>query len=178
MAKKENNKKSLPIIIIGGLGLLWAMTKDNNTSNYGPGGGPETPRGLRNNNIGNIKINPANNWLGKVPLEANTDKVYEQFTKKEYGTRAMLSLLMKYYNDYNLRTIYDIIGRYSKSSLEPGKQYIPFLVSKMGINDNEILLGDDILKLAYYMAWFENGTSSATSMNELLAVAKKYNLGS
>lgn len=46
------------------------------------------PRGYRNNNPLNIRINSANNWLGKVPAANNSDGSFEQFITMSHGYRA------------------------------------------------------------------------------------------
>lgn len=55
-------------------------------------------RGYRNNNMGNIRISKTKNYLGRVPLEQNTDGSFEQFKEFRYGTLAMIELLEKYIN--------------------------------------------------------------------------------
>jgi len=178
---KKKDSKIVPLVMIGGLFALLVMPKKTGAPGGAPGGSSAggssgLPRGLRNNNIGNIKLNDLNPWLGKIPREQNTDGVFEQFTAKEYGTRAMLMLLRKYYDTYGLKSIYDIIKRYDKNSILPGKQYIPFVTNKM----NEISTGfidrKKLIELAMHMAHFENG-QPATTIEELRAVNKKFNIG-
>ena len=68
-------------------------------------------RGIRNNNPLNIKIANRNNWKGRVPVEQNTDGVFEQYVEPVYGIRAALKLLLKYIRDgYN--TVPKIITRW------------------------------------------------------------------
>lgn len=47
---------------------------------------PGMPRGIFNNNPGNIELD-GTNWLGLC--EEQTDRPYAQFTKPEYGIRAI-----------------------------------------------------------------------------------------
>src|SRR5262245_28843201 len=56
------------------------------------------PRGIRNNNPGNIRLNKNNDWTGKVPADKNTDGSFEQFTDYKYGVRALIILLRNYIN--------------------------------------------------------------------------------
>ena len=37
------------------------------------------PRGIRNNNPLNIRLNPDNRWQGRVPPKHNSDGAFEQF---------------------------------------------------------------------------------------------------
>jgi hypothetical protein len=52
-----------------------------------------TPRGIRNNNPGNL-VKTSIAWKGKVPHSQNTDGRFEQFISMEYGLRAMVMDLM------------------------------------------------------------------------------------
>src|SRR5580765_8407530 len=63
------------------------------------------PRGIRNNNPGNIDYNANNDWVGKVPKEKNTDSRFEQFTDYKYGVRALIMLLRTYIKQKNLDTV-------------------------------------------------------------------------
>jgi len=65
------------------------------------------PRGIRNNNPGNL-IRTSSGWLGKIPFSQSTDSHFEQFTFIEYGIRAMA---------------YDIIGDVNK-----GKNTLTLLI--------------------------------------------------
>jgi hypothetical protein len=46
------------------------------------------PRGIRNNNPLNIRLNPDNRWQGKVPPKRNSDGALEQFHDRIMGLRA------------------------------------------------------------------------------------------
>ena len=67
------------------------------------------PRGFRNNNPLNIR--KGSKWKGLSPVQA--DKSFCVFTEMRYGIRAAIYLLLKYYNKYNLHTLYDIISRWA-----------------------------------------------------------------
>lgn len=72
---------------------------------------PDLPRGMRNNNPGNIVI-AGNDWRGKVPAGQNTDGKFEQFETYQYGVRAMIKLLQNYIDRYGLKTLSAIITRW------------------------------------------------------------------
>lgn len=164
----------MPLVMLGALTIYLIGPKKTGGPGGGSAGGSSSmPRGLRNNNIGNIKLNDSNPWLGKIPRAQNTDGVFEQFTSKEYGTRAMLMLLKKYYNDYDLFTIEDIISRYDKPT---ATNYMKFLAGKMGLTTISYIEPGRMLELAMHMAHFENGMP-ATNLTELMAVNKKFNIG-
>lgn len=109
-------------------------------------------RGIRNNNVGNIKIGPEP-WKGKVPKEQNSDGTFEQFWEKKYGTRAMIKLLRNYING-GTNTITLIIKRYEEGAIT----YINFVEEKTGINRNTILSADKttLKKIVQAIAQFEN----------------------
>jgi hypothetical protein len=114
------------------------------------------PRGIRNNNPGNIKIS-SSNWAGKVPIEDNTDGVFEQFTHISYGIRAALILLKKYYREYGLKTIRGIVNRWAPPTENETNIYVRTVSDCMGIGEGfELGLGY-LPDLAYCMFLVENG---------------------
>lgn len=173
MNKKKEKNNELPVLIGAGALLLFLMSKaSGNGTGSGSGAGSGLPRGLRNNNIGNIKLNDNNAWIGKIPRSQNTDGVFEQFTSKEYGTRAMLKILERYYNDYELFNIIDIISRYDKPT---ATHYINEMADRMNTTTISYIEPHRMFELAYHMADFENG-QPVTTLQELRAIADKYNI--
>lgn len=73
------------------------------------------PRGIRNNNPGNIKI-ANNDWLGKIPVSENTDGTFEQFKDMKYGARALTKLGWTYLRQNPNHTILSFISRFAPSS--------------------------------------------------------------
>ena len=71
----------------------------------------EKPRGIRNNNPGNIRNSEANEWQGEVAAKRKRDEDFEEFEDMAHGVRAMMCLLIKYQRNYNLNTIRELIGR-------------------------------------------------------------------
>lgn len=60
---------------------------------------PTAPRGLRNNNPGNIKISAASRndpWVGQLPADQQRDGTFLQFTEMQYGIRAIVRCLRSY----------------------------------------------------------------------------------
>lgn len=56
-----------------------------------------TPRGVRNNNPGNIDFNPRNTWLGQLGMEEGVAKPrFARFDQAENGIRALGKLLLNY----------------------------------------------------------------------------------
>lgn len=67
----------------------------------------ELPRGLRNNNPGNIR---KNSDLFQGEVTPGKDRDFKQFKTMAYGYRAMFKILSNYYRKYHLTTIRQIVG--------------------------------------------------------------------
>ncbi|WP_182212417.1 hypothetical protein [Stenotrophomonas acidaminiphila] len=77
-----------------------------------------TPRGIRNNNPGNIEINQANKWQGVMPRERMTaeqrdEKRFVVFASPAWGIRALATLLINYFDRHGLDTINKIVNRWA-----------------------------------------------------------------
>lgn len=127
------------------------------------------PRGYRNNNPLNIRINPANNWVGKV--KNNTDGVFEQFTSIKYGYRAALVLLRNYIRNGNT-TIQQIISRWAPTNENYTTSYIKHVCTTMGATPSTVIDAssvDQMASLVYAMAIVENGNTPAPNMQDIYA---------
>lgn len=71
------------------------------------------PRGLRNNNPGNIRNSQSNDWLGEVDAKEKKDFAFEEFKEIKYGYRALLKLLRNYRINCGCITISDFIERWA-----------------------------------------------------------------
>lgn len=78
------------------------------------------PRGIRNNNPGNIRIGAA--WQGSI--KPNTDGSFVQFETPQYGIRAMAKVLNTYNKRHGLKTIRDIIKRWAPSNENNTEAYV------------------------------------------------------
>lgn len=67
------------------------------------------PRGIRNNNPGNIRKTAAK-WLGETD---GSDDAFETFITAEAGLRAMARILLTYQRKHRLRTVRSIIARWA-----------------------------------------------------------------
>lgn len=137
----------------------------NDESYHGLGG----PRGVRNNNPGNIKFNTSNPWTGKIPQNQNTDAVvsdpnhprygqptFEQFDSWKYGVRALIHLLKNSYIGAGENTIRKILAKY-----DPGHSqgYLDYLVLYTGANPDMVIHPQDevfLKNLIQGIARFEN----------------------
>lgn len=83
------------------------------------------PRGVRNNNPGNIDFSPANKWVGQLGLELDVAKPrFARFDTPENGIRALGKLLQTYQNKYGLNTIKAIISRWAPSNENDTDAYV------------------------------------------------------
>lgn len=152
------------LLLAGGVAWWQKRSEQNNITM----GDKKLPRGYRNNNPLNIRINPANKWQGKVAN--NTDGVFEQFVSMEYGYRAALKLIRNYITRDGLTTVADIIAKWAPNTENNTAGYIQRVI---GINQwtpakvIDPYSKDDMCDLAYAMAIVENGNTVLPSYTEI-----------
>jgi hypothetical protein len=73
------------------------------------------PRGVRNNNPGNINMT-SSLWNGEIPHEENSDGRFKQFYEYPYGVRAIMLNLRSYVNDKGKNTVRKIIETWAPSA--------------------------------------------------------------
>lgn len=95
-------------------------------------------RAMRNNNPGNIRI-ANNSWVGKVPIEKNTDGDFEQFTKLFYGVRALMLLILQDLQKSSTFTISGLINEYAPSFENQTQTYIANVEKWTNISRNQRL---------------------------------------
>lgn len=155
---------TLGLVFAGGVVVFAGTPSGGGSGNVNipnGGGGGSAPRGIRNNNPGNIKIS-SSAWQGKVPVSQNTDGTFEQFTSYAYGVRAMLKLLQNYIQRDGKDTIRKIIYKYAPpggTDKNPTENYIRKVSEWSGIGaDQRITFTRSTVKpLSQAMAYFENG---------------------
>lgn len=81
----------------------------------------QTPRGIRNNNPGNIRIT-TDKWQGLRPEQ--TDSAFFQFVSMPYGYRALIRTLQNYRRRHGCITIADFIKRWAPPSENNTSAYI------------------------------------------------------
>ena len=119
----------------------------------------DLPRGIRNNNPGNVEHNSKNNWIGLA--DPVSDGRYCRFTHPQYAIRAMLWLMLTYQTKYRFKTITQIIERYApRQDKNATTEYIAHVAKRAGIKPNQaISLRDYETAVAVVTAMieFENG---------------------
>lgn len=113
----------------------------------------DLPRGLRNNNPGNI-VKSSIPWKGKVEC---LDPIHECFESSYYGIRAMLLNLKSYIVDKQLNTIEKIIHTWAEGNTQEYIEYLELLTdyNRSGIidfNNREV-----IVNIAIGIIEWENG---------------------
>lgn len=132
------------------------------------------PRGIRNNNPGNIRW--GSNWNGLDEEGKKKDKEFCVFVGPTFGIRALARLLMNYHRIYGINTIRGIINRYSPSNENNTEAYINHVSKLMGIDaDEKINVYDEnvIRPLVKAIIQHENGVMpySDEVINEGLSFA-------
>lgn len=125
------------------------------------------PRGLRNNNPGNIRINSD---LFQGEIRPSKDKSFKQFETMAYGYRAVFRILRNYYNNYKLDTIRKMIGRYAPSSENDTDAYVKAVSGYAGIPaDDPININDreQMIRIVAGMSKVENGREA--DMSDVIA---------
>lgn len=117
------------------------------------------PRGIRNNNPGNIEDGP---FARKMPGYAGSDGRFARFASPENGNTAIDSLLASY-GARGINTVGGVINRWAPpSDNNPTSDYAGFVAKGLGIDPNaQIDLSDPATrqKIGMLIGKFENGPS-------------------
>lgn len=97
------------------------------------------PRGIRNNNPLNIRINKYL-YDGEVPSSLRTDKSFKQFFEMKFGLLAAYKLLQNSYINKGYNTIEKIVNRWAPPSENATLKYIDFVSTKTKISKNKQLI--------------------------------------
>lgn len=115
------------------------------------------PRGIRNNNPGNIRISK-DKWQGLA--DNQSDDEFFVFKSAPYGIRALARVLITYYDKYGLETIDDIITRWAPPSENDTEGYIVSVAEKTKASrfyPNHLHCYEDIEPLVKAIIYHENG---------------------
>lgn len=116
------------------------------------------PRGIRNNNPGNIRW--GQNWQGLKENGKEQDSSFCVFKSPEYGIRALAKLLQNYQRIHGLNTPRKIISRYAPPNENQTQAYIQSVATQLGIQpDSAVDLTHDGTLIVFIKAIirFENG---------------------
>lgn len=116
------------------------------------------PRGIRNNNPGNIRWGDP--WQGLVPESQRTDTAFCQFRSPAWGIRALAITLTTYQDKHGLNTVAGIVSRWAPPSENNTQAYIRSVCDFGGLLPNAPLDVTEFStseKLAKAITWHENG---------------------
>ena len=88
------------------------------------------PRGIRNNNPGNIDRD-GTQWEGMAA--AQTDPRFVVFVDPQHGIRALGRILVNYQVKHHLNTVAGLIGRWAPPSENPTQSYVDFVARRLGV---------------------------------------------
>lgn len=118
----------------------------------------QIPRGIRNNNPGNIRWGA--DWQGLKKDGKSQNPSFCVFISPEYGIRALAKLLRNYQRLYGLNTPRKIINRYAPPNENQTQAYIQSVAQQLGIQpDTPVDLNEEATLLVFIKAIirFENG---------------------
>ena len=122
------------------------------------------PRGIRNNNPGNIRRN-GDPWQGLA--ERQGDVEFFTFKSPIYGIRALARTLIAYQDKHGLRTIRQIISRWAPPNENNTNAYIRAVATDTGQDADQILdmhRFDHLLPLTKAIIRHENGQQPYTDV--------------
>lgn len=138
------------------------------------------PRGIRNNNPGNIRWSN-DQWKGLIPKDQASDKSFCVFRTPEYGIRAMTRILRRY-TQYpgipnvgkpNIDTVREIISRWAPPNENNTEAYIQSVAKNVGVAANspiDVFDSAIMLKLLKAIIAHENGQQPYTDAQILAGI--------
>lgn len=112
---------------------------------------PMIPRGIRNNNPGNIDRNHID-WQG-MSADQSGDPRFVVFKAPVWGLRAMARILLAYQKRHQLKTIRGIIHRWAPPKENNTDAYVQAVAKKLNLGPDEFVdLSKDKARLAYLIA--------------------------
>lgn len=98
-----------------------------------------TPRGVRNNNPTNIDHNPANDWVGELPVDPAIEPRFCRFDTPVNGIRAASIVLQTYQRKHNLGTVRQIVDRWAPGIENDTEAYIRSVCRMIGVDNDETI---------------------------------------
>jgi hypothetical protein len=94
------------------------------------------PRGIRNNNPGNIRRS-GDPWQGLA--KDQNDDAFFQFAEPKWGIRALARVLISYQDKHGLRTVRAIISRWAPPVENKTSSYIDHVAHRLGVGADDPL---------------------------------------
>lgn len=95
------------------------------------------PRGIRNNNPGNIDYNSAVKWQGLANPPREPEGRFCVFAAPKWGIRAIARLLITYQDQYDLNTVRGIINRWAPPSENDSDAYVRAVAKGLGVGPDD-----------------------------------------
>jgi len=95
------------------------------------------PRGIRNNNPGNIEWGDP--WQGLLEPKKRTDKRFAQFENPTMGIRAIARTLITYQDKYGIKTIEDAIHRWAPPNENDTLSYSSHVARLAEVSPNQVV---------------------------------------
>lgn len=119
----------------------------------------QPPRGIRNNNPGNIDHNNANKWRGELVVDKAIEARFCRFDTPQNGIRALAKLLTNYQKIHGLNTVAKIISRWAPSNENNTRAYINGVAKALDVAPDQVITLDTntLTKLVKAIIQHENG---------------------
>lgn len=117
------------------------------------------PRGIRNNNPGNIRKS-AEPWRGLAPAAEQTDAAFFRFIDASWGIRAIAAILRTYQTKHGLKTVKALIHRWAPAVENDTDAYVAAVAKAVGVAPDEpidLRDADDMRGMVLAIIRHENG---------------------
>lgn len=128
------------------------------------------PRGLADNNPGNLRAMPGATWLGQTGADAHG---FVLFDTAEHGLRALARTLLEYYFRHGLDTVRGIIARWAPpADGNDTEAYIADVAGRLGAGaDASLDLADPTLLAVFVAAIVRHEQGEQPFPPDLIAAA-------
>lgn len=140
-----------------------------------PGAAGGQPRGIRNNNPGNIEYSVVNQWQGQI----GSDGRFSKFSSPVYGIRALFKILRTYISIHGLTTTAAIATRWAPAPENDPAAYASAVSQFSGIPANQQISPQDpaaMIALARGIIGIENGGLSWSTYYPDATMLQAFNL--
>ena len=116
----------------------------------------KAPRGIRNNNPGNIRH--GEDWKGLAADQL--DDEFCTFVDAQHGIRAMGRTLLTYERKHGINTVKKIINRWAPPVENDTGAYVKHVAQRVGVNADEVIrVADHLEDLVAVIIRHENGVN-------------------
>lgn len=123
---------------------------------------PFMPRGIRNNNPGNIRWDGSTQWQG---MTGQDDKGFIIFSSMAYGIRAMSKVLDSYARR-GVNTVESVIATWAPAIENNVEAYVRSVEQQTGLSRHKVLTAADRPALVAAIIKHENGKTISEAMIE------------